>query len=88
VRQHAAQIVAVTQRRYIPPWPPEPGDGNLAGERRLTDAQVVLLAEWVNACSPQGDPIECGRDDPISTMKDHILIEFWRDSREGMRREC
>lgn len=88
VRQHAAQLVAGTRRRYVPLWPPEPDYGDLAGERRLTDAQVAPLAEWVNACSPQGEPIECGRDDPISTMEDHILIEFWRDGREAMRRKC
>lgn len=58
VRKHAAQIVAVTQRRYMPPWPPEPGYGDFAGERRLTDAQLALLAEWVKAGCPQGDPAD------------------------------
>jgi len=55
VRKRAAQIVAVTQRRYMPPWSPEPGYGDFASERRLTDAQLGLLAEWVKAGCPQGD---------------------------------
>ena len=58
VRKHAAQIIAVTQRRYMPPWPPEPGYGDFAGERRLTDAQLALLAEWVKAGCPQGNPAD------------------------------
>src|SRR5438876_4712920 len=55
VRKRAAQIAAVTQRRYMPPWSPEPGYGDFASERRLTDAQLGLLAEWVKAGCPQGD---------------------------------
>jgi len=45
VSGHAAQIVAVTARRYMPPWPPAPGYGDFAGERRLSDAQIRLIAE-------------------------------------------
>src|ERR1700675_2784092 len=47
VRKHASQIVAVTERRYMPPWPPEPGYGDFIGERRLTADQLRLIAEWV-----------------------------------------
>src|ERR1700686_3373236 len=39
-RKHASQIVAVTERRYMPPWLPETGYGNFAGERRLTAQQL------------------------------------------------
>lgn len=56
VRKHAAQIVAVTQTRYMPPWLPEPGYGEFAGERRLTDDQLRMLAKWVERGCPQGDP--------------------------------
>jgi Flp pilus assembly protein TadD len=58
VRKHAAQIVAVTQRRYMPPWPPEPGYGEFAGERRLTDPQLRLIANWVKQGTPEGDPAD------------------------------
>ncbi|MBV9303489.1 MAG: tetratricopeptide repeat protein [Acidobacteriaceae bacterium] len=56
VRSHAAQIIAVTQRRYMPPWPPEPGYGDFAGERRLTEAQLRLIADWVKQGMPEGKP--------------------------------
>ena len=55
VRKHAAQIVAVTQRRYMPPWPPEAGYGDFVGERRLTEAQLRLIAAWVEQGAPQGE---------------------------------
>jgi Flp pilus assembly protein TadD len=58
VRNHALQIVAVTQRRYMPPWLPEPGFGDFVGERRLSDAQLSLIAEWVKQGTPQGVPAD------------------------------
>ena len=55
-RKRAAQIVAVTERRDMPPWPPEPGYADFVGERRLTDVQVGLIAEWVKQGGPEGEP--------------------------------
>lgn len=55
-RKHAAQIVAVTSRRYMPPWSPEPGHGDFAGVRRLSTMQIQRIAGWVRAGAPQGDP--------------------------------
>lgn len=55
MRKHASQIVAVTQSRYMPPWPPEPGYGDFADERRLTDSQIRLIAEWVKEGEREGD---------------------------------
>jgi Tfp pilus assembly protein PilF len=55
VRNHAAQIVTVTSRRYMPPWLPEPGYGNFAGDRRLTDDQLRLIADWVASGAAEGD---------------------------------
>ena len=55
VRKHASQIVTVTERRYMPPWPPEAGYGDFAGERRLTADQLRLIAEWVKQGSVEGD---------------------------------
>ncbi|HLH02900.1 MAG TPA: tetratricopeptide repeat protein [Bryobacteraceae bacterium] len=55
VSKHAAQIVDVIKRRYMPPWPPEHGYGEFAGDRSLSSAQIRLLAEWVAAGKPEGD---------------------------------
>lgn len=54
-RKHASQIVAVTGRRYMPPWPPEAGYGDFAGVRRLTADQLRVIAEWVREGSIEGD---------------------------------
>lgn len=55
VAKHAAQIVAVTQRRYMPPWPPAPGYGNFAGDRSLSPEQIHLFAEWLKQDKPEGN---------------------------------
>ena len=53
-RKHASQIGKVTQSRYMPPWPPEPGFGDFIGARRLSDAQLKTIAQWVASGSPRG----------------------------------
>jgi tetratricopeptide (TPR) repeat protein len=56
VRKRAAQIVKVTSSRYMPPWLPEAGYGQFKEERRLTDAQIRLFAEWLKQGTPAGTP--------------------------------
>jgi mono/diheme cytochrome c family protein len=53
-RQHAREIAAVTQSRYMPPWLPVPGYGDFAGERRLTEQQIRTIAAWLHAGMPEG----------------------------------
>ncbi len=55
VKRHASQIAAVTKRRLMHPWLPEPGHSEFVDERRLTDAQIQLIGEWVKQGSPAGD---------------------------------
>jgi len=54
VRRHAQQVAAVTKRRFMPPWLPEPGHGEFAEERRLTEAQIQLIQAWVAQGAPAG----------------------------------
>lgn len=56
--QHAAQIVEVTQSRFMPPWHPTPGFGHFQNERRLTDHQITLIQQWVAAGKPAGNPAD------------------------------
>ena len=56
VKRRAPQIAEVTKRRFMPPWLPEPGHGEFAEERRLTDEQIQLIADWVKDGSPAGTP--------------------------------
>ena len=54
-RKHAEQIALVTGKRFMPPWPPEPGYGDFAGAKRLTNEQIDLLARWAKTGTPEGD---------------------------------
>lgn len=54
VKKHASQIADVTSRRYMPPWLPEPGHGDFAEERRLSDEQLERIRGWVKAGAPAG----------------------------------
>jgi Flp pilus assembly protein TadD/mono/diheme cytochrome c family protein len=54
VKRHAAQIAAVTKRRYMPPFLPEAGYGDFKEERRLSDKQIELIQDWVKQGAPAG----------------------------------
>lgn len=56
VKKHATQIAAVTKRRFMPPWLPEPGHGKFEEERRLTDKQIQLIQDWVKHGALPGKP--------------------------------
>ena len=49
------QILVVTQSRFMPPWLPEPGYGDFADVRRLSDADRDLIKRWVDEGMPQGE---------------------------------
>lgn len=53
--KRAAQIAAVTRRRYMPPWPPEPGHGDFVGARRLTLSELSVLEQWAATGAARGD---------------------------------
>lgn len=55
--RRARTILEVVERGLMPPWPPLPAHGGpFLGERRLTDSEKQLLAAWVEAGRPEGDP--------------------------------
>ena len=56
VRRYARAISSAVQRRAMPPWLPEPGHGDFAGDRRLRDDQIALIAKWVESGAPEGNP--------------------------------
>ena len=58
VKKHAPEIADVTTRRFMPPWAPEAGYGDFSDERRLTDAQIKLIADWVSQGAPEGNASE------------------------------
>jgi len=54
--KRASLIAGAVAGRFMPPWKAEPGYGDFAGERRLTDAQIALIQEWAKTGAPEGDP--------------------------------
>ena len=58
-RPWARAIKQATLTRSMPPWKPEPGFGGpFVGDRRLSDAEIDLIARWVDAGAPEGDPTD------------------------------
>ena len=55
VKKRATLIVDVTEDRFMPPWHAEKDYGTFHGERRLTDAQIAMIKQWVDAGCPEGD---------------------------------
>jgi peroxiredoxin len=54
--RRAALIAAVTAKRYMPPWKPEPGYAKFVGERRLSVQEIAVLRDWAAAGAPEGNP--------------------------------
>jgi hypothetical protein len=55
VRGRARQVLDALVARTMPPWKPEPGYGDFAGTRRLSDDQIALFRRWVDAGMRLGD---------------------------------
>jgi Flp pilus assembly protein TadD len=54
-KRWAPQMLRVTQSHFMPPWLPEPGYGNFADVRRLSDADIALIKRWSAEGMQQGD---------------------------------
>src|SRR5882672_4056466 len=55
VKKHASQIAKMTASRFMPPWLPEKGFGEFADERRLSEEEIDLIAEWVRGGCIEGN---------------------------------
>ena len=55
VAKRGALVAKVTHSRYMPPWKAAHGYGEFKDERRLTDAQIASIGDWVKAGMPRGD---------------------------------
>src|SRR6201997_1005935 len=52
VKKRGALIATVTKSRYMPPWHAAHGYGEFADERRLSDAQIAAIGDWVSQGMP------------------------------------
>ncbi len=55
VRKHSKEIVQLTTNRQMPPWKAKHGYGNFIGERRLSNEQIKMIAEWVKSGMEPGE---------------------------------
>lgn len=51
----APDLVALTQSGQMPPWKAVPGHGEFQNDRRLSEAEKKVFAEWLAADCPRGD---------------------------------
>jgi len=65
VKGRAAQIAAVTARRIMPPWKPEPGAGQFQNDRRLTDDELQTLQRWIAEGAIEGDRAHPAQAPPL-----------------------
>jgi mono/diheme cytochrome c family protein len=56
VRKRGKLIATVTQSRYMPPWHGDSQMATFRDDRRLTDAEIRTIQQWVQAGMPEGDP--------------------------------
>jgi len=80
-------IQYTTEIKYMPPWKPDQNYSHFVGESGLTDDEIQLIADWVDAGAPQGDPSleppipffpsgsQLGTPDLVLTMEEAYFIE-------------
>jgi Tfp pilus assembly protein PilF len=58
VKRHASQIAIVTSRRIMPPWKAEADADGFQGDRRLSDAELQRLQDWIAGGAVEGNPAD------------------------------
>lgn len=67
-----------TSTRQMPPWKPDPAYQRYAHENRLSNTEIQLISDWVDAGAPSGD-LDQAPPDPVFTQgsavgePDHFL---------------
>jgi tetratricopeptide (TPR) repeat protein/mono/diheme cytochrome c family protein len=58
MRKHATDIADLTRRRVMPPWLPEHGYGEFAGERRLSVDELGVIQQWIAEGANEGRALD------------------------------
>src|SRR5438046_8875878 len=61
IKKHSRQIAEVTERRYMPPWLPEPGHGEFGLGRRLGSDAIGIIQRWVAEGAVEGNQADLPR---------------------------
>jgi len=56
LKKRAAQIVEVTQSRFMPPWLPDTSATHFQDDRSLSARQIEAFKLWYEAGCPEGEP--------------------------------
>lgn len=62
VKENAAAIKGAVQSRTMPPWLASPGCTDYKNDRSLTDEEIKLLSDWVDAGAAEGDIKDAPKD--------------------------
>jgi len=54
-KKRARQLANVTDRRIMPPWKPHDEWGDFQNARKLTDSQIAVFQNWLDAGTPEGE---------------------------------
>jgi hypothetical protein len=85
-RPWARSIATRVANRSMPPWHADPAYGEFANDRRLSDNERDVIARWVGAGAPEGNPSDLpapptyadgwmiGQPDAIVTMQEDYPI--------------
>jgi Flp pilus assembly protein TadD len=60
-RQRARLIADVTLHHVMPPWKPDSECCEFEGDRRMHDAEILTLQQWVADGAPEGSPADLPR---------------------------
>jgi hypothetical protein len=55
IKKYAKRIKAAVESRYMPPWPADINYTHFVDEKYLTESEIKLTAQWVEAGTPHGD---------------------------------
>ncbi len=87
VRQHATLVGQLTKNRTMPPFKAESDYGEFIGHKRLTDAEIELVQQWIVQGTLEGDardlppapPLtggwELGKPDLIVTLEEPFTLQ-------------
>ncbi len=67
VNAYRAVIKQQTQERLMPPWLPAQGCTDYRHDPSLSDAEIDLIAAWVDAGAPAGDEADAKTSVPLAT---------------------
>jgi hypothetical protein len=67
VRPWAKAIKQAVLSRKMPPWLADPHFGVFRNDRRLSDDAIQMIANWVDAGAPEGDPKQMPAMPPFET---------------------